>query len=84
MKSRPIPSGPPQPVQWLLWRQNLKNYFRSMDEDRERCARRRARGQTFAEICAALTDGCAEEEIPLRAATLMGTWADSGLIVGIG
>ena len=28
----PDPERAPQPVPWLLWRRNLKNYFRSMDE----------------------------------------------------
>ncbi len=40
------------------------------------------RGETFAEICAALADWLPEEEIPLRAASLLATWADSGIIVG--
>jgi hypothetical protein len=41
------------------------------------------RGETFGEICAALTDWLPEEEIPLRAASLLATWADSGIIVAV-
>lgn len=41
------------------------------------------RGDTFGEICAALRHWLPEEEIPLRAASLLATWADSGIIVGI-
>jgi hypothetical protein len=79
----PLPELAPQPVQWLLWRQNLKNYFRSVDAIEDTALEAALRGEAFAEICAAMTRWLPEEEIPLRAATLVGTWADSGIIVGI-
>ncbi len=41
------------------------------------------RGANFGEICEALAEWLPDDEIPLRAATLLGTWADSGIIVGI-
>jgi hypothetical protein len=41
------------------------------------------RGHSFGEICEALAERLPEEEIPLRAAGLLGTWADSGIIVAI-
>jgi hypothetical protein len=41
------------------------------------------RGENFGEICAALAEWLPEEEIPLRAAGLLGLWADSGIIVAI-
>ena len=37
----------------------------------------------FQKICAALADWLPEDEIPLRAASLLATWADSGIIVAI-
>jgi hypothetical protein len=40
-------------------------------------------GANFAEICQALAEWLPDDEIPLRAASLLGTWADSGIIVGI-
>src|SRR5882757_1640215 len=36
-------------------------------------------GKRFGEICAVLRAWLPEEEIPLRAATLIGTWTDSGI-----
>jgi len=70
-------------VRWLLWRQNLQNYFRSMTAEEAAALDSAQRGETFGEICAALSDWLPEEEIPLRAASLLATWADSGIIVAI-
>ena len=78
----PDPESARQPVKWLLWRQNLKNYFRSMDEIECRL-RRRTRGQAFRRDLRAPDRVAGARGNPLNAATLIGTWADSGLIVGI-
>jgi hypothetical protein len=80
----PQPEPAPQPVQWLLWRQDLKNYFRSLDAAEGSALDAAQRGLSFVDLCAAMADSLTEEEIPLRAATLIGTWADSGIIVGLG
>lgn len=79
----PDPVCAEHPVPWLLWRQNLQNYFRSMTADEAAALDSAQRGETFGEICAALSDWLPEEEIPLRAASLLATWADSGIIVAI-
>src|SRR5229473_4324207 len=79
----PDPVCAEHPVQWLLWRQNLQNYFRSMAADEAAALDSALRGATFAEICEALAQWLLDDEIPLRAASLLGTWADSGIIVGI-
>lgn len=76
----PQPELAPQPVRWLLWRQEFKNYFRSLDAAESAALDAACSGLTFAEICAALSEWLPAEEIPLRAATLIGTWADSGII----
>jgi hypothetical protein len=80
----PQPELAAAPGPWLLWRQDLKNYFRSMDAIEEAALHAALHGNTFAEVCSELTAWLPEEEIPLRAATLVGTWADSGIIAGIG
>jgi hypothetical protein len=79
----PDPACADQPMPWLLWRQNLQNYFRSMAADEAAALDAALRGATFAEVCAALGPWLPEDEIPLRAAGLLGLWADSGIIVGI-
>jgi hypothetical protein len=81
-----VPSGPvcaEHPVPWLLWRQNLQNYFRSMTADETAALDSALRGENFGKICESLAEWLPEDEIPLRAASLLGTWADSGIIVGI-
>jgi hypothetical protein len=80
---------PPHPdrgeaaVPWLLWRQDLQNYFRSMTGDEALALDCALRGHSFGEICEALAERLPEQEIPLHAAALLGTWADSGIIVAV-
>jgi hypothetical protein len=42
------------------------------------------RRRNFGEICEDLSALLPVEEIPAAAASLLGTWADSGIIVGLG
>ena len=79
----PAPGRSPEPVQWLLWRQNFKNYFRSLDAIEVTALNAAVAGSTFTEICESLVAHLPEEEIPLRAATLAATWVDSGLIASL-
>lgn len=79
----PAPERSAEPVEWLLWRRNLENYFRSIDAAESAALDAAARGETFEEICTALSAQLPEEEVPLRAATLVAGWVDSGLIVGL-
>jgi hypothetical protein len=77
----PDPERSGEPVEWLLWRRDLENYFRSLDAVEGAALAAALRGNTFADICAQLTLHLEEDEIPLRAASLVGAWADSGIIV---
>jgi hypothetical protein len=79
----PDPQYAEHPVPWLLWRQDLQNYFRSMPADEAVALESARRGENFGRICEALAEWLPEEEIPLRAAGLLGTWADSGIIVRV-
>ena len=79
----PAPEATSAPVPWLLWRQNFKNYFRSLDAAEEAALEAAIAGRPFGEICEELGAFLAEEEIPLRAASLLGLWADSGIIVAV-
>jgi hypothetical protein len=79
----PDPACGEHPVPWLLWRRDLQNYFRSMTGDEAVALDSALRGENFGEICEALAEWLPEDQIPLRAAGLLGAWADSGIIVGI-
>jgi hypothetical protein len=80
----PRPERSPEAVEWLVWRSGLENYFRSIDPVEATAVDAALRGSSFAEICARLTIHLAEEEVPLRAASLIATWLDSGLLTGLG
>lgn len=79
----PEPALGEAPVPWLLWRQNLQNYFRSMPPLEEAALDAAIRGRTFGEICTMLSEWLPEQEIPLRAAGLLSAWADSEIIAAI-
>jgi hypothetical protein len=79
----PAPEASSALVPWLLWRQNFKNYFRSLDAAEEAALQAALAGRPFGEICGELGAFLAEEEIPRRAATLVAGWLDSGIIVAI-
>jgi len=76
----PQPAMAEAPIPWLLWRRELTNRFRSLDEAESAALQAARSGEPFGEICAALRVWLPEEEIPLRAATLIGKWTDSGMI----
>lgn len=80
----PRPEMAPEPAPWLLWRQNLQNYFRSMNPVESAALAAALSGRSFAQLCEELGVLLPEEEIPAAAASLLGAWADSGLIVKIG
>jgi len=77
------PARSAEPVHWLVWRQDLKNYFRSLDAAEVAALDAAASGATFTGICETLKAHLPEDEIPLRAATLLGTWTDSGIVGGL-
>jgi hypothetical protein len=74
----PDPLYAEHPVPWLLWRQNLQNYFRSMTADEAVALDSAQRGSHFGEICEALAQWLPENEIPLRAANLLGIGRTAG------
>ena len=76
-------SAPALAMPWLLWRKDLQNYFRSMNAVESTALEAALRGLSFAEICETLSAAMPPEEIPAAAASLLGTWADSGIITGI-
>ena len=85
--SRGEPPGDPEcaeePMPWLLWRQNLQNYFRSMAADESAALEAALGGATFGQMCTVIEQWLPADEIPLRAASLLGAWADSGIIVSL-
>jgi hypothetical protein len=79
----PLPERSSEPVQWLLWRQNFKNYFRSLDAIERAALDAAVAGGTFTELCESIAAQVPEADVPLRAATLVAQWVDGGLIASI-
>lgn len=72
-----------EPVQWVLWRQALQTYFRSLEPAETQALDVARGGGGFGEICAGLSAHFSAEEIPVRAATFLRQWVESGLIVAV-
>jgi hypothetical protein len=79
----PRPEMAPAPLPWLLWRENLQNYFRSMNPLESTALDAALRGRNFAQLCEDLGELLPQQEIPAAAASLLGAWADSGIIVRV-
>jgi hypothetical protein len=70
----------PEPVQWLLWRQDLRTYFRSLEPGEAQALEAAREGQSFGELCALLCEEFGEAQAPARAAEFLRGWVESGLL----
>jgi len=80
----PAPERSAEAVEWLIWRHDLENYFRSLDPVEATALDVALSGCNFAEVCGALAQQLPEGEVPLRAASLIAPWLDGGLLTGLG
>jgi len=69
------------PVEWLLWREQLTTYFRSLTQTEAAALDGARSGWPFAEVCELLCAELGESAAPAQAAALLRGWIDSGLIV---
>jgi hypothetical protein len=72
------------PAEWLLWRENLTTYFRSLGKAEASVLDAARNGWPFGELCALLCEELGESEAPAQAAALLRTWIAAGLIVRAG
>lgn len=71
------------PIAWLVWRQDLLTYFRSLDVDEAWAIDAMQRGETFAAICEGLTEWIDAQNVAIHAAGLLKQWLTDGLICEI-
>lgn len=78
----PEPLRLPEPVQCLLWRDQLTTQYRSLETD-ETCALQTAlNGGNFTEVCGALAEELQDQEqVPMRAAGFLKAWLATGMVV---
>ena len=79
---RPAAALAATPVEWLLWRQDLTTYFRSLPQPEAAVLDAARSGWPFAELCELLCEELGAGEAPAQAATLLRAWLDAGLITG--
>ncbi|GBL45847.1 conserved domain protein [Sulfuriferula multivorans] len=76
----PQPSYTEEPLSWIIWRQNLSVYFRSLDKDEAWAIDSLLHGVNFAEICTGLCEWVDELHASQHAAGLLKGWLESGMI----
>jgi hypothetical protein len=69
-----------EPVEWLLWRQELRTYFRSLQSAEAAAFEAARQGQPFGELCALLCEEFGETQAPAKAAGFLREWVESGLL----
>ena len=68
---------------WVLWREELQTYFRSLQESEAEALDAARGGASFGEICGVLAAHCSEAEIPRQAAGYLKQWLQDGLITDV-
>jgi hypothetical protein len=77
---RPQASLNAAPVEWLLWRQGLTTYFRSLGATEAAVLDAARNGWPFGELCEFLCTELGEEQAVSTAAARLRDWVGSGLI----
>lgn len=71
------------PIAWLLWRQDLLTYFRSLSVHEAWGLDALRRGASFADMCEGLCEWINAPEVAVHAAGLLKQWLTDGLIAEI-
>ncbi len=79
-ESLPAPEKAEFPVGWVVWRQDLQIYFRSLAVDEAFALDALLRGETFGTLCEGLTEWIDAQNVAVHAAGLLKQWLTDGLI----
>ena len=79
----PTPVADEYPQSWLVWRQDLRTYFRSLPVDEAWALDAAIAGGTFAEICEGLCEWIDAQNVAVHAAGLLKRWITDGLLCRI-
>ena len=80
--SEPVaPESLPAPISWLIWRKDLKTYYRSMAVDEASLIDACLQHATFAELCAALCEWVDEQHAAQRVTGFLSQWCEEGIIL---
>jgi hypothetical protein len=81
---RPAASLAATPQDWLLWRQELSSYYRSLPATEATVLDAALRGWPFGELCELMCDEVGASAAALEAAKLLRGWVACGLIISAG
>jgi len=73
----------PEPVEWLMWRHELRTFFRSLHPGETVALTAAREGQSFGELCALLSEEFGEHDAPVKAAGFLRDWVESGLLIAL-
>jgi hypothetical protein len=74
------PARNDSPVNWLVWRADLRTQFRSMSADESAAFDALRKGSSFGEICEVLLEWHDAEVVAMRAAELLKQWTQTGML----
>ena len=80
----PAPEHGDHPVPWIIWRKQLRQFYRSLAADEAWMLDQVQSGKNFAALCEGLCQWRDESEVALHAAGLLKRWISDGLITRIG
>ena len=76
----PAPEESDAPIAWLVWRRDLRTWFRSLDVAEAWALDAMLRGEAFSAICEGLAEWIDTENVAGHAAGLLKRWLTDGLI----
>ena len=79
----PQPTILENPQPWLLWRQDLKTQYRSLEPDETAALEVVRGGGSFGEMCEALCEWHEADAVPLVAAGMLKRWIVEELLTGL-
>ena len=77
------PLAYPHPLAWLIWRQELKTFFRSLEREEAWALDAVLNGTRFSELCEGLCRWLPEHEVAQRAAGFLRRWINDRLVTAI-
>ncbi|MDI1284627.1 MAG: DNA-binding domain-containing protein [Reyranella sp.] len=69
-----------EPVTWMIWRPERISNFRSLETDEAAMLDALVAGRTFPDLCEAVAPFSSDDRAPARAAGLLRTWVEAGMI----
>lgn len=79
----PAPAAAEYPQSWVIWRQDLKIFYRSLPVDEAWSLDAARSGESFAAICEGLCEWIDAQNVAAHAAGYLKRWVTDGMISGI-